>query len=424
MPHMGVSVEEGTVLAWHKAEGDEVRADEVVCEISTDKVDTEVLAPADGVLARIVAAVGDTVPVGEPLAMLAVEGEVGAPAAEANGSPPAPAKVAEAPAAVATAPADHRPRRFDPVAAAEAVVPEGRGPVSSPVARRLAAEHDIDIATVQGTGIRGRIRKADVLAAMERPAPAAAPATPSTHWIAGLLRGYVDVPREVVPLTPVRRAMAEHMLRSRQTAAHMTTEAEVDMSAVQRARAAANPAREAAGRGRLSPLAYIARAACAALQEFPDLNATFDGTQLIRWREVNLGIAVDTERGLLVPVVRGAERLTAEALADAIADAAAVARGPSLTPDHLRAGTFTISNPGSVGGISAMAIINQPQVAILGTPAIVRRPVVVDDGHGGEAIAIRPLMTLALTYDHRVIDGAYATRCVVRIKQLLEDLVP
>ncbi|HEY1277715.1 MAG TPA: dihydrolipoamide acetyltransferase family protein [Thermoleophilaceae bacterium] len=409
MPHLGVSVTEGTVLEWHKAEGDAVRADELVCEVSTDKVDTEVLAPADGVLARIIAAPGETVAVGEPLAELRVGVE--APAAAAASPPYRPAR--REPAAVG-------PRRFDPVAAAEAVVPRRTdGAACSPVARRIAAEHGVDLHAVRGSGIRGRIRKADVLAAIE--GGAAAPAAPApAPAAAGLPRGYDDVPHEVVELSRQRSLMAEHMIRSRQTAAHMTTEAEVDMSAVDRAREELSAPRVADGGRRLTALPFITRATCAALLEFPDLNATFDGSRLIRWREVNMGIAVDTEQGLIVPVIRGCDGLPAPAIGDAIAELAALARSRRLTPDHVRAGTFTISNPGSVGGISAMAIINQPQVGILGTPAVVRRPLVVPDGAGGEAIAIRSVMTLALTFDHRVIDGAYATRCVVRIKELLE----
>jgi 2-oxoglutarate dehydrogenase E2 component (dihydrolipoamide succinyltransferase) len=329
----------------------------------------------------------------------------------------APAPVA---AAAARAPAEVGPHKFDPVAAAEALMPQNgrRGrTVASPVARRLAAEHGIDLGSVRGSGLRGRIRKPDVIAAVEgsaaAPAVARAPA-------GDILRGYDDVPREVVQLSRQRSLMAEHMIRSRQTAAHMTTEAEVDMTAVQRAREELNAPRQAAGQRRLTALSFIARATCAALAEYPDLNATFDGRELIRWREVNMGIAVDTEQGLIVPVVRGCDGLTAPGIGDAIAEIAALARSRKLTPDHMRAGTFTISNPGSVGGISAMAIINQPQVGILGTPAIVRRPIVVTDDHGDESIAIHPVMTLALTFDHRVIDGAYATRCVVRIKQFLE----
>jgi pyruvate dehydrogenase E2 component (dihydrolipoamide acetyltransferase) len=423
MPHLGVSVTEGTVIAWHKAEGEKVEVDELVCEIATDKVDTEVLAPAAGVITRLVAAEGETVAVGEPLAELAVSSGAPAPAteqpvrAEPIAAAPAPAPAASGPSE--RTPATAQPRKFDPVAAAAALAPDrthNGAPRSSPVARRVASQHGIDLAAVSGSGINGRIRKADVLAAVEARGPTPAPAATDA------LRGYEDVPREAVPLSRQRSVMAEHMIRSRQTAAHMTTEAEVDMSAVERARAELNEARLAAGAGKLTALAFVARAACSALAEFPDLNASFDGERLIRWNEVNLGIAVDTEQGLIVPVIRSCERLSVEALGDSIAELAALARSRKLTPDHVRAGTFTISNPGSVGAMSAMAIINQPQVAILGTPAVVRRPVVVTDADGREAIAIRPLMLLALTFDHRVIDGAYATRCVVRIKELLETV--
>ena len=235
-----------------------------------------------------------------------------------------------------------------------------------------------------------------------------------------LPRGYDDVPHEMVTPSRQRKLIAEHMIRSRQTAAHMTTEVEVDMSAVALAREELNARRATSGQGKVSYLALIARATCAALGEFPNLNSTFEMERHIRWSEINLGIAVDTEVGLLVPVIRQCERLTAPAIADAIADLAERARTRKLTPDDMRAGTFTISNPGSVGAASAMAIINQPQVGILGTPAIVRRPVVVTDAAGQEAIAIRPMMMLALTFDHRAVDGAEATRCVVRIKELLE----
>jgi 2-oxoglutarate dehydrogenase E2 component (dihydrolipoamide succinyltransferase) len=373
LPHMGVSVEEATVIAWHKAVGDRVAADEPLCDIATDKVDTEVASPASGVLARIVAGVGATVAVGATLAELAV-------ASSAEDAPPA--------------------RGFDPGGAATSVVERaGNGPVSSPVARRLADEHGVDLGAVAGSGLRGRIRKADVLAAIE------------TAPEVGLPRGYDDVPHEIVTTSRQRRLIAEHMIRSRQTAAHMTTEAEVDMTLAARARTE---------RG-VSYLALIAKATCVALAEFPDLNATFQTERLIRWSEINLGIAVDTELGLIVPVIRGCERLTAPAIAEAIADLAARARNRTLMADDVRGGTFTISNPGSVGAHSAMAIINQPQVGILGTPLIVRRPAVVVDADGREAIGIRPMMMLALTFDHRAVDGAYATRCVVRIKQLLES---
>src|SRR5689334_14678882 len=382
MPHMGVSVEEGTVVAWHKQVGEAVKEGEPICAVATDKVDADVEAPASGVLARVIAEVGETVQVGEPLAELEVSG------LEPRVSEPAPG------------------RRFEPAAAAAAVLsrPGNRAVISSPVARRIAERHGIDLTAVQGSGMRGRVRKADVLALVDAPAPAAAAAD------GDLPRGYEDVPHETVPHSRQRLLIAEHMVRSRRTAAHMTTEADADMSAASRARKESG----------VSYLALIAHAACRALREFPSLNATFQEERLVRWGEVNMGIAVDTDAGLLVPVIRGCERLSAAEIGEAIADLAQRARSKALTADDMRAGTFTISNPGSLGGVSAMAIINQPQVAILGTPAIVRKPWVVTDEHGDETIGIRPIMRLALTYDHRAVDGAEATRCVVRIKQLLE----
>jgi pyruvate dehydrogenase E2 component (dihydrolipoamide acetyltransferase) len=469
MPQMGVSVIEGTVAAWHKAAGDAVGEGDILCDIVTDKVDTEVTAPVAGVVVRIVADVGETVAVGAPLAELAPPGstDIAAEAtpvtatedapgpdaqATAGASAKAPASAAAAPAADApaeqraAAPATVHPSRFDPAAAAEAAVPAAASPNgaprSSPVARRLATDHEVDLAAVRGSGRRGRIRKADVLAVLEDrrqrlaapapppagatgaplvspapppPAPAAPVAAPGE-----LPRGYDGVPYAIVPTSPQRRAIAEHMVRSRHTAAHMTTEVEVDMHRVTRVRAELNAEREVAGRSRLSYLSFIGRATCAALGDFPDLNATFESERLIRWREVNLGIAVDTERGLLVPVIRGCDRLNVMGIGDAIADIAERTRSRKLTPDDMAGGTFTVSNPGSVGATSAMAIINQPQVAILGTPAIVKRPWVVSGPEGEDVIVPRPIMQLALTFDHRAVDGADATRCAVRIKQYLE----
>jgi pyruvate dehydrogenase E2 component (dihydrolipoamide acetyltransferase) len=401
MPQMGVSVTEGVVTAWLKAEGDWVEADEIVCEITTDKVDTEVVAPSAGTLAKIVAAAGTTVPVGAPLAMLA-SGDI----ATVDPDDPATTDVEPAPPAQAVA------------AAALAAVPaftNGRL-VASPVARRIAGEHGIDLAGVEGTGLRGRIRKSDVLALIDRgvmPAPPAGDAD-------GLPAGYAGVPHRIVPTSPTRRAIAEHMVRSRRTAAHMTTEVDVDMHRVTTVRAGMNAERSARGASKLSFLPFVARAACAALADFPDLNATFAGEHLIQWTAINLAIAVDTDRGLLAPVIRDCGNLTVSAIGDHVRDLAARARDRALAPDDLAGGTFTLSNPGSAGAVSAMAIINQPQVAILGMPAIVRRPVVITGPDGDEAVAIRPMMQLALTFDHRAVDGAQATRCAVAIKKRLE----
>ncbi|MBS1879926.1 MAG: 2-oxo acid dehydrogenase subunit E2 [Actinobacteria bacterium] len=289
----------------------------------------------------------------------------------------------------------------------------------------MAAERGVRLDAVAGTGRRGRIRKADVLAAAaagssSSGAAAARRAAADTGATAGLPSGYDGVPHEIVTTTRVRRAIAEHMIRSRQTAAHMTTEVDVDLGAAVRARAELNRARLAAGAARLSFLPLIARATCAALAEHPDLNASFQGERTIRWGQVNLGIAVDTEAGLLVPVVRDAGAMTAPAIGAAIADLAARARDRQLVPDDLAGGTFTISNPGSVGAVSAPAIINQPQVAILGIPAIQRRPWVVAGPDGEEMIAIRSILRLAVTFDHRAVDGADATRFAVAVKDRLE----
>lgn len=453
MPQMGVSVTEGIVSAWHRSVGDEVVEGDPICAIATDKVDTDVPAPADGVIEQLVADEGDTVEIGALLAVLrladgaapptppaAPVGEDGAAAGEPSGTvvaapsaPPASANghgpvptAAGTPATVGAAPFDHA-GALDAVAGRGAR--EQHAP-ASPVARRVAAELGVDLATVAGSGTRGRIRKADVLAAHERGPVATAtagsvapvaPAAPSVAPGGGLPRGYEDVPHEIVPTSRIRQVTADHMIRSRQTAAHMTTEVEVDMTTVAAVRAALNAERVPAGLAKLSYLPFVTRVACDMLRAFPNLNATFERERYVRWGEVNVGIAVDTLQGLLVPVVRGAERLTVEPLGERIAELAAAARDKTLDADAFRAGTFTISNPGSVGAVSAMAIINQPQVAILGLPAIVRRPWVVALPDGGETIAVRPILKLALTFDHRAIDGAEATRAAVHLKHALES---
>lgn len=479
MPQMGVSVEEGTVLRWLVAIGDAVTEEQVVCEISTDKVDTEVFAPTSGTITEIVAEEGATVKIGMPLARIGDAGSVPVPhagAASTEPAPPEPTHASSQPPTAgagptpATAPAGPTPvhsaqangftprrhsssasvaaslsgARIDSAAAATAVLdrqPKSDRPLSSPRARAVAAELGVSMASVTGSGLRGRIRATDVFTAVASggrvdalPAPADQPATRQTNGArrapeAVAVRlvgeddiplGYEDVPYTLAPTSPHRRAISEHMIRSRQTAAHMTTEADVDMHHLTGIRSEINAGREQAAQVRISFLAFIARAAVAALAEFPDLNATFQHERSIRWNEVNLGIAVDTPSGLIVPVIRGAQRFTVGAIADAIATLAERARSRALGHEDLRAGTFTISNPGSVGAVSAPAIINQPQVAILGTPVIVKRPWVVTMPDGNDGIAARPIMRLALTFDHRAVDGADATRFLVAVKQRLE----
>ncbi|MEV7428169.1 2-oxoglutarate dehydrogenase, E2 component, dihydrolipoamide succinyltransferase [Nocardioides sp. NPDC092400] len=455
MPRLGVSVTEGTVSTWLKQVGDPVEVGEPICEVATDKVDTEIESTLAGVLAEQLYAEGEVIAVGEPLATVTADGAApaSAPASAPAAAAPAAAPVGTVPAAPAVAapavpapagptvpgePARLRPGPFDHHQAVrrtlDAIARSGRPP-ASPAARRLAATAGVDLAAVAGSGGAGHVTRDDVRrhaaqpAAVPAVAPAAvetvaapvpAPTAPAPVGPDGLPVGYEDVPYDAVPTSRIRRVTAEHMSRSRRTAAHMTTEVDVDLGLLTDVRARLNAQRAAQGRSKLSFLPFVARATCAALLDHPDLNATFETERLLRWGEVNLGIAVDTPRGLMVPVLRGAEQMTVESLGQGIADLAGRLRDGRPGPDDFRAGTFTISNPGSVGAVSAPAIINQPQVAILGMPTIQRRPWVVTMADGQESIAIRPILRLALTFDHRAVDGADATRCLVDIRRRLE----
>jgi 2-oxoglutarate dehydrogenase E2 component (dihydrolipoamide succinyltransferase) len=382
MPQMGVSVAEGTIVTWHKHPGDWVEADETVCEISTDKIDTELPSPASGRLVRILVEENQTVTVGTTLAEIDTGATPGQPhAAESNGH-------------------------------AQAQTPD-RSHVISPVVRRIANEHDIDLTQVTGTGIGGRIRKKDVLAFVkqpDRPLHTESPYRPEPEPANGAQR---------TPLTPMRKQIAEHMVRSRRTAAHVTTFAEVDMSRVVARRTALKE--PYAGRGvPLTYLAFVARATVAALREQPVLNASIEGDDLVHHDDVNLGIAVALDAGLIVPVIHRAQRLSLEGIAAAVADLSARARTKQLASEDVRGGTFTITNPGQFGTIMATPIINQPQVAILDMEAIVKRAVVVE-GAEDDSIAIRPMMNLCLSFDHRALDGAEAARFLGAVKARLEQ---
>lgn len=459
MPQMGVSVTEGTLSTWLKQVGETVEVGDPLCEVSTDKVDTEIESTAAGVVLEHRHAEGDVVPVGEALAVVGTPGaasgepSAGAPASSAAppGAEPSPedahplVQARPAPTSDPTRsgrPAELRPGPFDHRAMLGDMLARGPGVdrvMASPAARALAVELEVDLAEARGTGSGGHVTREDVqnlkaghpvptgtsARPQDRaPAPAAekrlAPTESSTEP-SGMPAGYEDVPHEVVRTSRIRRVTAEHMTRSRRTAAHMTTEVDVDLGRLTEVRQQLNLERSKQGLSKLSFLPFVARAACATLKDHPSLNATFRTEELYHWREVNLGIAVDTPRGLMVPVVHGAERLTLEPLADAIVAAAARVREGKAGPDDFRAGTFTISNPGSVGAVSAPAIINQPQVGILGMPTIVRRPWVVRLSDGQETIAIRPIIRLALTFDHRAVDGADATRCLVDVGKRLES---
>jgi pyruvate/2-oxoglutarate dehydrogenase complex dihydrolipoamide acyltransferase (E2) component len=425
MPQMGVSVAEGTLVAWRVAVGDSVAADQTVCEISTDKIDTEVPAPVAGVVTELLVEVEETVAVGTVLARLSVEGAAPAPGAAPGGAPApgaapvaaaAPSNGRAAPAGGAAAPA-----------APAASEPQARRGRYSPVVQRIAAQHGIDLGTVVGTGRDGRVRKQDVLAVVEaaaeppmhiespyRPDPVPAPVTVPAPASPQGPEGPPGPTRGGNQLSRMRRTIGEHMKRSLDTAATCTTWIEVDMSRVEAERA----------RLRVTALAFVARACVGALREHPSLNAWLeDGGAYTRFdREVHLGIAVSLgEDGLIVPVVRDAHELSVEGLAARIRDLAGRARSGGLTPDEVRGATFTITNPGQYGSIMATPIINLPQVGILDLEAIVKRPVVVTDAEGNDAIAIRPMTILGLSWDHRALDGALAAKFLASVKRGLQE---
>ena len=393
MPQMGVSVAEGTVVAWRKQPGDWVQADETICEISTDKIDTEVPSPASGRVVEILVAADTTVAVGAPLARIATDARPGEPHSLERDAPPTPADGGAA------------ARRY------------------SPVVQRIADEHRVDLADVRGSGRDGRVQKKDVLAyvaARDRAAqaPADAPDEPVLHSDspyrpdpgASAIDAYR--PPEGRPLSRMRQVIGEHMKRSLQTAATCTTWIEVDVSRVEAARK----------RLGITALPLIARCTISALGEFPQLNAWLEDDVHTVHEQVNLGIAVAlAEDGLIVPVVRGAQDLSAEGLARRIRDLAARARARQLTADDVHGATFTITNPGQFGSIMATPVIAQPQVAILDVEAIVKRPVVVADALGEDAIAIRPMVILGLSWDHRALDGALAARFLASVKRRVES---
>jgi pyruvate dehydrogenase E2 component (dihydrolipoamide acetyltransferase) len=454
MPQMGISVSEGTIVEWRKRPGDWIEADETVADVTTDKVDVEIPAPASGRLERIMVEPGETVAVGTPLAEIDAAARPGEahpeeshrPDQSAPSEPAATAPPESAPAEPAGGPTEATVPKPD--LAQQAPAPPGAGAAASagdgeadrsgfhsPVVRRIAEKHGVDLAQVTGTGIGGRIRKRDVLAyvesggtaetaAPERPlhiespyrpdepseaAPAAAPA-PAAEEAPGAAR------RE--PMSPMRQAIARHMVESRRTSAHCTTIVEVDLSRVAARRAELKPAM-ARRNVPLTYLAFVAVATVEALQEFPALNASLEGEEIVYHDDVNLGIAVALDDGLIVPVIPRAQRLSLEGIAAAIADVASRARSKDLHPDEVHGGTFTITNPGQFGAVLATPIINQPQVAILDLEAIVKRPVVVSDADG-DSIAIRPMTFLPMSWDHRVLDGAVAAKFLARIKSRLE----
>ena len=424
LPQLGETVTEGTITKWFKKVGDTVAADEPLFEVSTDKVDTEVPSPISGTLTEIRVAEGDTVPVGTVIAVVGVAGAAPAPT-------PAPAP---APTPVVTAPVVAAPA---PVATSNKLL--------SPVVRRLVAEHGIDVNKLVGSGPGSRITREDVLDHIDRnglkATPAAAPAPVVTAPVvqatapvapAQVVHAPAPAPvsrpavvsserEQVIALTKIRKLTGSHMIMSKSTSPHAFSVVEVDYANVDRARTAIKESWKAGEGFSLTYLPFISRAIIDALREFPHLNASIDGDNLIVHGYVDLGIAVDLDyTGLLVPVVRNADGKRIRAIAREISDLASRAHNRKLLPDEIQGGTFTISNNGSAGSVLTMPIINQPQVAIMSTDAIVRKPVVVTSSDGSESIAIHPVGNLSMSWDHRAFDGAYAGRFLVRVKQILE----
>ena len=458
MPQMGVSVSEGTITKWLKSEGEEIAADESLLEISTDKVDTEVPSPASGVIQQILAQEGETVAVGTKIAVIAPEGaevEAEAPpepptqeaaqeaeeASGAEGEGPTAAKAEETPAPEPE-PAAVPEAAPEPAAAApgapKAEDDNGRREAKfvSPVVARIASEHNVDVASVEGTGRGGRVTKKDILGHIESgqagqaaQAPAEAPAQEAPSAAAPAAAAQAAPPAEpqegdsVEPMSAMRKGIAEHMRRSLDTSAHVTSSIEVDMTKIAALRQKLK--KDWASSYGVNPtfLAFVARAVVDTLKDYPWINGELRGDSIVTRNYVNLGFAVELAdgKGLIVPVVPNAETLNLLGMAKAIADIAERARSKQLLPDDVQGGTFTITNPGGYGTFHGTPVISQPQAAILGTYAVVKRPWVVEDENGQDAIAIRSMMNVTLTYDHRLVDGALAGRFLRDLRERLQS---
>ena len=447
MPQLGETVTEGTVTRWFKQVGDEVALDEALFEVSTDKVDTEVPSPVAGVLSEILANEGDLVEVGQVLARLGSEAAAPAPAPAAS-EPPSPPEPAPAPPPREPA-APPPPAPAVAPAVSEISESVGTGMVLSPVVRRLIAESGIDPTTIEGTGLGGRITRSDVEQAIrargaataaaaggapadaapaEAPAPPPEPSPPTESPRPDPSRRSASLPAvvvrsgdSVVPLNRIRRRTADHMVMSKQTSPHVLTAIEVDYEGVEKVRRASKQAWKAEEGFSLTYLPFIARAVVDALRDYPHLNASFGDDELIVHASVNLAIAVDIDfQGLLAPVIQRAEGKRLRQIARDIVDLANRARSRKLSPDDLSGGTFTLTNAGQYGTMMQFPIINQPQVAILSTDGVTRKPVVVTDNFGNESIAIHSVGVLAMAWDHRAFDGAYAAAFLHRVKEIIE----
>jgi len=447
MPQMGESIAEGTIIRWIKQVGERVDRDEPLFEISTDKVDAEIPSPAAGILAEIRAKVGETVPVESVVAVIAEAGTAVvslpetavAPASERPAAPAsvfvaptstapprpaaAPPPAVTTPAPVAPAPVAVQSRGGSPESPGTPPAEEVRRQRSSPLVRRIAREHNIDITGLEGSGVGGRVTKQDILDFIEGH-PGASPVAPATGVsvpATPALEGPAFKPGaavEIVPMTVMRKRIAEHMIASRRTSAHVHSVFEVDFFNVSRIREARRAEYERLG-VKLTYLPFIIKAAADSLRAVPVVNASIDGDNIVYRKDVNIGIAVALDWGLIVPVIRNADEKNILGLTRAATDLAARARAKQLKPEEVQGGTFTITNPGAYGALVGMPIINQPQVAILDVGAVEKRPVVIDD-----AIAIRPRAYLSLGFDHRLIDGAVADEFMSFLKKRIEEFDP
>ena len=424
LPALGESVVEATIGLWLVKEGDPVTVDQPLVEVTTDKADAELPSPIAGVVEKIMVAEGDVVTVGTVVARIAEGAPAGAAAPSAGNRASAPESPARPARATGEPTSPAAPVSASGGNGASAV---GSAPRATPVARKMAEEQHVDLGAVAGSGFAGRVTKRDVsrhgAAPQAAPAsvrPASVPSPAASQRLPPYMTYSLQEGDRVIPMSPLRRIVAEHMVLSKRTSPHVGTVAEVDMGAVAALRDSHKRAFRQQHGYSLTYLPFIVAATVKGLREFPALNASVVEDAIVEKRDVHIGVAVETDKGLVVPVVRDADRLSLMGLAAAIEDLSSRARSRKISPDDLRGGSFTVSNPGRQGNLYGFAIINQPQVGILRMGEIVKRPV-VRDLEGSDAIVIRPMMHLALSYDHRAVDGAPANGFLFRIRQLLED---
>jgi pyruvate dehydrogenase E2 component (dihydrolipoamide acetyltransferase) len=421
MPQMGESIFEGTITKWLKKPGDKVQRDEPLFEISTDKVDAEIPAPASGVLQDIKVVEGNTVQVNTVVGTIAGDGE-----ASAVAPPSAPKAAAPQPAAVS--PAKTQATSSPSVPVAEPARQEDDDHArSSPLVRKIAREHGVNLSQVSGTGMGGRITKQDITAFLERPDPAAAPAraSASAATTAASPKSAAPAPAafpgDLVPMTQMRKIIAQRMIESRRTSAHVHCMFEVDLTRIVQLRNKTKTAFEQRNGARLTFMPFFVRAAIIGLQQFPIVNASSEGDSIRYHRHVNVGIAVALDWGLIVPVLKNADELNFLGLQRGISDLGERARSKKLKPDEVEGSTFTVTNPGQFGAVFGLPIINQPNLAILGVGGITKAPLVVTDNDGNDSIAVRSIVHLTLGYDHRLIDGAIADQFMAFVKKTLEN---